>query len=1246
MPKKLFFQALVSIIFLCWANFIVLAQGTTSRVSGTVEDNTGAAVPGATVTLTNQATNFSQKTQTNNSGIYVFDLVLPGTYTLTVEKDGFKKFVSTNNTVLVSQPATINVKMEVGEVTVSVTVENSTEIVQTSTSGNVGTTVEQRTLESLPIVGVRGRNPLDLLTYQPGIVTGANTGGGVHVHGSRDRSFNFTLDGIDINESTAGGSNFTPLRPNPDSIQEFQIITSNFTAEFGRSSGAQVTLVTRPGTNQFRGNIFEYYQTPDVNANEYEFNLNNVAKRQFVQHIFGGSIGGPLLNPGFGEGTNIRLLRDKAFFFVNLQMLRAYETRLVTRTVYTREARQGLFRYIQGGQNAPAGTATASVDFNGNPLRPPCSSTVTTNCVATYNIATNPSGIGLDPVLMAFINAMPLPNNFAAGDGLNTAGYNFAAPQREKQYDLTFRLDFKFAENNRIYGRWAQGAQDTICDSVNGGLQAFPDTPCKVNTVRRPKNLAINWNWSPKSNLTNEFIFGINDFSFWFGNPEVRADYPFIFNLPTDPFSNFTYNARSARTFQFVNNLTWIKGNHTVRGGINFRFGRQFDDRSSVSGADITPIVNFSATINSNFAAFNLPASSSTGINANDLTRLRSAINDMLGRVGQISQAFVADPSGNVFAAAGTRWFYRHYYPEYDFYIQDTWKARRNLTFDLGLRYEIKLSPSTNSGGLPILVPDRQINYGTAPANNITWVQGKVFQNDYDNFSPSVGLAWDPFKDGRTAVRANFRISYDRFPSFLFGSSIFQSTPGNNIGVFNTAFGTGGGLLRNGLPSLVPTSTPNALRQPASFGTGSITVIDPDTRYPEVYSWFAGFQREIWFKNVIEVNYIGKRGVHLFGGYDANQVNLNASIPGLGNFLQEFIQIRNNSAYNSPLINFLYTGNAANNAGTSTFRSTNTANITNGAAAAAAASISTRTCTSADVSAGICTAVGQQLISRTANNPFLFQRFPQFSGAMNVVDSNDLSTYHALEIIVKRRISQGLGYQLSYTFAKSKDTRSFDPTFTVVSRGNVQSASSTPFDINNRFANYAWSDFDRRHAFQGYVVFELPFGKGQKFLSDIPKGLDLLIGGWQLTTAMNIASGRPFTVYSGLNTFSNVVQSTANCNGCPRNLGKLVQESGTNFWFDANQRALFTLPGPGEQGNTGRNYFIGPQRFDFDASLLKKFRFTERWSFDLRVDAKNLFNEPSFGFPTAVANSTLFGRIRDAVVSSSRRIQFSGKLNF
>lgn len=1229
-----------SVLVLLIITTVGFAQGTTSRVTGVVLDPQGAAVAGATVTLTNEGTAVALTAETSDSGTYTFDLIQVGSYTITIEKQGFKKFQSEHNAVNVNQPTTVNANLEVGNVSEVVQVTAAQETVQTSTSGNIGTTIEERELNNLPIVGTRGRNPLSLINFQPGVIVGANTGGGVHVHGSRDRAFNFTLDGIDINESTAGGSNFTPLRPNPDSISQVQIVTSNFTAELGRSSGAQVSMITRSGTNDFHGTAFEFYRTPRFDATSYSNNLNRLAKDQFVQHIFGGSIGGPIL-------------KNKLFFFTNLQLLRASDTALVTRTVYTAQARQGLFRYVVGRANAPAGTATAAVDGNGNALLPNCNSTppvTPTNapCIASYNIATNPTGVGLDPALLAIINAMPAVNNFAVGDGLNTAGFNWASPQREKQYDFVMKFDYNLNNRNAIYFRYARGRQNTLGDSANGGRPIFPASPNFVDTYRSPDNWAWNWRWSPTSKLTNEFIFGISRFAFKFLTPEPDPAIPYAFINIATPNTNFTYNARGVKLYQYIDNVTYVEGSHTFKGGLNFRLAEHKDDRSSVAGTAIEPIVSFGN--GPGFTGFSLPPTGSTGINATDSTRLQNTINDLLGRISTVSRAFVTELGNpDVYAPPDTRWINKANYNELDFYFQDNWRLRPNLVLDFGVRWELKLNPSLN--GRSVLAPNQLVKLGAPSSNNLRWVEGDLFQNDFGKLLPSVGFAWDPFKSGKTSIRANYRIASDRIATFLFGSSIFQSTPGNNTGVFNSTFGQGGGLFRNITPviaGLTPTSTPSALRQPGAFGTGSISVIDPDLQFPRIHEWVGSFQREIWNGNVIEVNYIGKRGTHLLGGYNINQARIFDKPAGFDeSFLDAFNTIRSSSTAVSPLINALMTGSRTDNDGSTRFRALITqSNLDLGNVGGAAITVSQRTCQTADVTAGVCTSaqIGTRLVS-LGGFDYLLQPYPQFTGGINVFDSSDYSNYKGLELIFRRRFTGGYSYQVAYTLSVSKDNRSWDPSLSTVSTGSAQSASSTPFDLRNRNLNYAWSDFDRRHVFQAQFVSELPFGKGRRWQvdSDI---LDHIIGGWQVTGGLIWQSGRPFTVFSGRTTLSSVVQSTANCNNCSRHLGNVVQENGRNFWFDTSQRAQFTPPAPGSIGNTGRNYFIGPTYIQPDLSILKKFRISETVSFDVRADISNFVNHPSFNMPTAVITSTTWGRINDDVSINARRIQLVGKLYF
>lgn len=1282
MGNLTFTRVLITITFVLSMAFMAIAQGTTSRVTGTVTDNTGAVVTGATVTLIGEGTTRGLTTITNNSGVYLFDLIQPGVYTLTVEKEGFNRFESVRNTVLLNIPATINVTLAVGDVSVVVSVEGTVDLVQTATSGNVGTTLETRQIEALPIVGARGRNPFDLLNYQPGVSRGSNTGGGIHVHGSRDRAFNFTLDGIDINESTAGGSNFTPLRANTDSIRELQITTSNFTAELGRSSGAQVSMTTRSGTNRFSGNIFEYYQTPELIANEWEFNKQGIAKRQFVQHIFGGSFGGPIPNP-FGNNDNaFRLLKDRAFFFVNLQMLRASETRLATPLVYTPMARAGILRYVQGnvyrgcnpgepncfavpGRNANAGTAAsatfptgAAVNPDGTPRYPYCGIGVPEPCIQTYD-ATTGRPITVDPLIMTMLGNLPGPNDYInAGDGLNTARLGFVAPQNERQYDFVTRVDFKFNDNHQFYVRYAKGEQNTFGDIANSGLQRFPGYPNWIDTFRNPENLAANWRWSPNARFTNEFIFGVNRFGFKFEYPAANSNVPFILNTVTDPDRNFAYNARRSRTYQFVNNMTYDLSPHTLKFGVNFRLGNQVDDRSS-AGGQIEPQVGF-GTGSSNFTGWGVPNLAVTGnsgnpagvsgIHSTDRALILAGINNYIGRIGSYSQGFVVSPDNpNEWAPAGTRWIYHATYPEYDFYFQDTWRMARNFTVDLGLRWEVKMSPG--SKGLPVLTPSQPFGIGAAPTNALRWEEGPLYDNDWNNFSPSVGFAWDPFGDGKTSIRTNYRLSYDRFASQLFANFVYQSAPGNTTASSFVGVGNLNLLIRNGLPNLTPTQTPDQLRQPVPFSTTSIVTVDPDIQFPESHAWFAGFQRDLWKGNVLEVNYIGRRGLHLMGAYDRNQVNILATAHGQ-TFLDAFNLVRadwiangaNNPTYFSPLINALFTGDPNNNAGTLAFRglaavqTTLAGGATGGSVANAALAVSQHVTS------------GAQTIGRPGffNNPYFFQDYPQFSGALNVVETNGRSMYHGLEVITKKRFSRGFSYQLAYTYSVSKDDRSWDPTFATANRGAAQSASSTPFDINNRSLNYSWSDFDRRHAIQSFFVWELPFGRGQAFGRDIARPVDWIIGGWQLSGLVNIASGRPYTFYSGVNTFSNAVQSTVNCNGCSRNMGSYVEPNGIPVWLTTAQLGQLSQPEPGELGGTPRNFFIGPRQTDIDASLSKKFRFNERWSFDLRVDAKNVFNIKTFGLSDAAMTftSASAGQINNSVLSFSRRVQISGKLNF
>ena len=1167
---------------------------------------------GAEVTLTNEASNVSFQTKTTEAGTYVFEAVQVGNYTVTVQAPGFRQFVAKGNRVSIGSPATVNVRLDVGQLTEQVQVSAVAELVQTSTSGNIGNVLSEQTIRQMPIVGSRGRSPLQLILLQPGVVTGPTTGSEVHVHGARDRAFNYTLDGLDNNEASAGGGtqdSSNPTRTNPNSLAEFRIISSNPTAENGRNSGAQVQAVTKSGTNEFHGDAFWFYRTPRLNANEWENNLSGLGKRQFVQNIYGGSLGGPIW-------------KNKTFFFYNIQRLFATDTRSRDRLVYTQPARNGIWRYVPGGRNRPAGVAGASVDAAGNPIVG----------VSNYNVFSNdPLRIGQDPTIKSQIATTPLPNNFTGGDGLNTAYFTFASPANERQQDHTLKIDHVFSATNAVFARASWGYQNSECDAANNGDPLFAGGPCQVNTTRDPHNIAFNWRWNPKPTVTNELVVGESAFTFNFltvnedinglvfpgsgtiANSLGNRDVPVI--VPNILIG--AGNLRELKTRQIVDNLSWVKGAHTFKFGVNLRWVQHNDQRGDIAGANATQDVDFDRTIALvDPATYNFPSDINT---ANDQPELQRSVNFLLGRVGRTARGFGSD--GQKFVTGP--FIFNSRFQEHDFYAQDTWKLRKNLTIDIGLRWEAKPGPTEANGKMR--APSQPLVYGAAPSGSITWNPvDRLYRNDLLNLGPSIGFAWDPFGTGKTSVRSNYRIAYDRVSTFLLSSAVFQSLPGLTTSAANTTYGQGGGRLAN-LPRLnAPTVNPASLATPDNYNTSTITTVDPNFKSPTTHMWSFGIQREVGAKFVVSADYIGRRAYNLLGSYNSNAVD-----------------IRNNG--------FLDAFNIAKAGGESTLLDRLTAPHSQRLPTESGAAFIRRQFSN-DVSLNNVAIVAQSLsrrVERGVNlpaaagfSPYFFTPFPQFLGGSRIIDSNDFSTYHGLELQALRNVGNAI-VQFSYTWAKSLDTRSYDPTFTLYGTGSSQSASSHPFDLTNRKLNYARSDFDRRHVFQSHWLYELPFGRtGHSVMKQV-------IGGWTVAGNMRYQTGRPFTVFSGSNTLSDVNQSPANCNGCSPSDGQVfVDQTGLAFYFDQNLRSKFSTPAPGQLGNLPRNFFQTAANFNVNATIVKRVAFTEQAGLELRADTTNLTNTPTWDVPTATLTSSIFGRLRTPISNAARKVQLSMTFRF
>src|SRR5688572_28788888 len=511
---------------------VAVAQTSTSRITGRVIDSKQASIPGASVSITNEATGVSQTQTTTEAGVYAFEALPVGNYTITVEQTGFKKFVKTGSHLEVNNPLTVDVVMEVGQVTEVVTVQGGPDQLQTA-NATLGNVVEQKAIETLPL---NGRNPLTLLLLEPGVVQRSfgGAGSGVHVNGSRDRAYNVTIDGIEANESSVPNPVSNLYRINPDNVQEFKVTTNNATAEEGRNSGASISIGTRSGTNEFHGTVFEFMRNTALNSNEFFVNARGTEKPEIKLHQFGAEVGGPII-------------KNRTFFFGSWQGQNTKFTQPIDQTfgfpvIYTPSALAGKYRYLKGGVNSPqlvdskTGALAAGVRE--------CVGATDTNCIATYDIfANDPRRIGIDPVIAKLFNSYPKPNDYSTGDGLNTATYAWNPPTRNEGPNYAIRVDHMINEKNSVYARFLYADQNTRGgDPLNSRPQVFPGFPPLGEVFRGTKNLSVGLRTQITPTIDNEFIVGFARFSFLFTQGETNPDFPnivpFTFNNASLPYIN------------------------------------------------------------------------------------------------------------------------------------------------------------------------------------------------------------------------------------------------------------------------------------------------------------------------------------------------------------------------------------------------------------------------------------------------------------------------------------------------------------------------------------------------------------------------------------------------------------------------------------------------------------------------------------------------------------------------------------
>lgn len=760
MRKASKFAALLIVLRLA-----VTGQSTDASISGIVADPTGASVPGVAITITNVRTGVSFKTQSNEVGAYSFPTLPAGEYRITAEKQGFRRLTLADIRLEVGARININLNLELGTTTeiVEVTAEadNPVNYVTSSISG----VITERKVLDLP---VSSRNVLNLTTTMAGTL-------GNNFNGARRGNLNIQMDGINVQDARINVGVSSTIFASVDRVAEFRVVTQPVDAELGRGSG-NIQMITRSGTNEFHGSLFNFHRNTVLNANTWFNNANGrdprtgnpISPREnLIRNQFGGRIGGPIL-------------KNRTFFHFLYEGQKIRQRDTVTSTVWTAPMRQGLFRFFPGVQNGNLNASRPTVDENGNPVSP------TGAELTTFNIFTvDPARPGFDStgLVKRYIDAMPLPNNYRVGDGLNTAGFTWQRPYRFDENNLNIKIDHLISDRHRVSFSFSSERSDDV-----NGFMAQPLPAVTGGSVRQRDYLyQLTVTSTLSASTVNEFRAGALRPLYRFYAPwevdrsilPVAGSTPFAvdFGTITDPVNiSNDPQGRISPNYQLFNKVSMIRGRH------NYKFGGQFWSVSTngfnsftvlpraIIGAGGVPVANMGSV---------------PGIGANQ-TFAQNVLNDLNGSLAQLQQAMNSPGGRNpVFLPGEVKqrtWRER----EFAVFFQDDWKVNSSLTLNLGLRYEFYGVPYDINGKTAALAGGSQSIFGISgttfgdlfqPGLNrgqmtdIILVGPKtsnpgqrIYNNDWNNFSPAVGLAWNIpwFGRDRTVFRAGYSIAYER----------------------------------------------------------------------------------------------------------------------------------------------------------------------------------------------------------------------------------------------------------------------------------------------------------------------------------------------------------------------------------------------------------------------------------------------------------------------------------------------------
>jgi hypothetical protein len=1261
----------------------VLAQTTEGTVSGTVTDPTGAHVEGAAISALHTGTGVSSATITNSAGVYVFASLPPGTYRVIGAHPGFRRAVINDVELTVGSRLTVNIGLELGQTSESVEVTAAATEVNVS-SASIGSVMESRRILNLPLVG---RSAYDLLGTQPGVVI--NGTNGVNINGSQTGAINYTTDGINTQDNLLNGAFNTNVANtvSVDRVEEFRIVSSPSDAEYGRGSG-QVQMITRGGTNQFRGSAWEELRNTDLNANDWFNNaagLNPITHNQqaprnvLIRNQFGLRFGGPVK-------------RNKTFFNGIWEGDHQNQRVAVNQTVYTPSALQGLYRFFPGATNANAAAIVPTVDTSGNPVPPPTA----TGPLQTVSIfGRDPNRMTADPMgtVGKYLGIAPPPNNYLVGDGLNTAGFLWARPVINKFQLYEGRIDHIFSQKHR--GTLTLNHQAYYSLNVSNA-QPFPGSPVGLAPTETTQ-FALAFTSTLRPTLLNEVRIGVfrprvliwNEYDPDAGPTGVagQALLPRASGVPyylgvtgniTNPLAapgTTGSSNRMTQNWQFGDDLSWIRGRHALKGGVVARF-------IANDGYDLGGVLPISTAGAGAVAVQGISTIPSIGTNSGGATNL---LVDLTGSVSSVTQTYNSPGGKNPQFIAGESRYSDLLTREYSGYFKDDFKVTPAFTLNLGVRYEWYGVPYDDLGRAVAPVGGSAGVFGVSGTGlgalfqpgvlngSLTRMQlvgpgtdhpdQKLYNNSNRNFAPFVGFAWSlPEIAGlhwltggkdKTVIRAGYGIAYQRSsiyiahmnsafePNALTTSPILQST-----GILNVS--------NISLP-IATTATPFSVVPIDGTRSQGVYGFDNGLRNPYIQNFSFTLQRALSNSLSLRASYVGSASNKLVRAYDVNEVNI------LNNgFLQAFQTVQTGGT--SPLMDALLGGLGVNSTTVRTVSIFQTYFSNNNPAGLAALL----------EGSALTSPVGGKLVAQAGLPVNFFVANPQFTtspsalgGGAFLVDNSGHSSYHSLQVEADKRYSDGLTLQASYVFSKALGSDS---------AGDSATFFSDYRTLRNRQLDKQRISFDHAHVFKLNAIYELPIGPG-KLLGRGSRGvLARVIGGWQTGSIFTYFTGAPitFTGANGLNTSiatSPATQLGPMPEGAIQKVGngvvyypgvtQITDPSVANITTQGNLRALSTLKAiagsdgtpilvnalPGQLGALGIGTASAPPVWRLDANLLKRIKISERFTFQIGATAQNVTNSPQFAAPTTSIGSANFGRIT-STASTYRILVLQSRLNF